>query len=114
MKDFRIVLLRWTAVLLVLAIPICSLLLTLRMKRAARTDINIPPQPSYATTWDRQLPEIRLEQLLNLDRSTGFDGDLTSLLKREREQQRAVAPRKALPYESVASVSHYQKGGHSQ
>ncbi len=114
MKNSRIVFIRWTAVLVVIAIAIYSVLLSLRIKSAERTDINVPPQPSYVTSVNRQRPEINIERLLNLDDPKGFDSDLTSLLTRERERQRATENPNAVSYEPVASVSHDQKGDRNQ
>ena len=113
MKNSRLIL-KWTAVLLVIAVTIFSLLLSLRMKKAGHTDIDVPAQPRYVTTLDRPRPEIRIERLLNLDDPNDFDPDLTSLLKRERERQRGTANQNATSCEQVASVSHDQKGGRQQ
>ena len=113
MKNSRLVL-RWTAVLLVIAVTVFSLLLSLRMKDVGQPDMNVPAQPKYVTTVDRPRPEIRLERLLNLDDPNDFDSDLTSLLKRERERQRGMAKQSATSNEQVASVSPDQKGVHNQ
>ncbi len=108
MKKSRLVF-RWTAVLLGIAV-ICSLLLSLRMKKAGQVDMNVPSQPRYVTTLDRPRPEIRIERLLNLEDPNDFDPDLTSLLKRERQRQRGAANQNATSFEQVASVSPDQKG----
>ena len=113
MKNSRLIL-KWTAVLLVIAVTIFSLLLSLRMKKAGQTDMDVPSQPRYVTTLDRPRPEIRIERLLNLDDPNDFDPDLTSLLKRERERQRGTANQNATSYEQLASVSHDQKGARQQ
>ena len=113
MKNSRLVL-RWTAVLLVIAVTIFSLLLSLRMKKAGQTDMDLPSQPKSVTTLDRPRPEIRIERLLDLNDPNDFDPDLTSLLKRERERQRGAANQNATSFEQVASVSPDQKGIHGQ
>jgi hypothetical protein len=113
MKNSRFVL-KWTAVLLVIAVTICSLLLSLRVKSAGQADLNTLSQPRYVTMPDRPRSEIRIERLLDLENPHDFDPDLTSLLKRERERQRGTANQNATSYEQVASVSHDQKGARQQ
>jgi hypothetical protein len=93
-----------------IVMTICSLLLRLQMKRRAHTDTNVPAAPPHVTKLDRARPEIRIERLLNLEEATGFDPDLTSLLRRERNRQRGIATRNTVSYYQLASVSHAQKG----
>lgn len=113
MKNSKSLFLRWTAVLLALAVTIFSLLLGMQINKAEPTGMNVPPQPRHVTTFDSPRPEIGIEQLLNLDEANGFDPNLTSL-KWKRERQREALNQPTPAYEQVASVSHDQKGVHEQ
>ena len=114
MKKSRIDFIRWTTIVLVVALIICPLVLSKRWKKAGQTELTLASQPRYATTVDRPRPEIRIEQLLDLDYSSRFDPVLTSLLNLQGDRRQEMAKRNVAGYGQVASVSQALKGGHHQ
>ena len=108
MKNSKLVL-TWTAVFLVIGVAMFSLL-SLRIRKAEQTDMNVQSQSRYVTTIDSARAETHIERLLNLDDPNDFDPDLTALLKRERERERRMENQNSTNYEQAASVSHDQKG----
>ena len=114
MTNSRFAFIRGIAVLVVIALAICSPLLSPPTKTDVRADLMSPPQPRYVATIDWPRPEIRIERLLNIDEFNGLDLDIASLLKREQERQQETKNQTGAIYQEVASVARVSKGGDIQ
>ena len=101
------------AVLIVTALAaVCSTLLDSPNKTGSRADIALPPQPRYDRAFDRPRAELRIERLLGMDDSNGFNPDISSLFKKnEQEQGQDTVNESGRTYQEVASVSHDKKAG---
>lgn len=107
MKNLRLAFLIGIAVLIVTALVVWSpTLLNSTTPTGKRSDLPGPPQPRYETSFDRPHPELRLERLLGLDDSNGFNPDIASLFKNERDRQQETVKQTGTTYHEVASVSH--------
>lgn len=112
MTKSRLVFITGPAVLIVTALVVWSTLLNSPNKAGNRADITVAPQPRYETAFDRPRPELRIERLLGLDDSNGFNPDISSLFKKnEREQGQDTVNEAGKTYQEVASFSHDKKGG---
>lgn len=115
MTKWRLAFITGVAMLIVTALAVWSTLLNSPNKAGNRADITVPPQPRYETAFDRPRPELRIERLLGLDDSNGFNPDISSLFKKnERERQQQTVNESGRTYQEVASVSHDKKGGRVQ
>lgn len=112
MTKSRLVFITGPAVLIVTALVVWSTLLNSPNKAGNRADITVAPQSRYETAFDRPSPELRIERLLGLDDSNGFNPDISSLFKKnEREQGQDTVNESGRTYQEVASFSHDKKGG---
>jgi hypothetical protein len=76
--------------------------------------MNVPPQSARVAALDRPRPEIRVERVLKLDESNGFDTDLAGLLNNSRERRLGddtAAGGSARTFEQIASLSNEERGG---
>jgi hypothetical protein len=110
MKNWRLAFVTGIAVVIVIALAGWQLL-HLPNQIGKRADMTVPPQPQYETAFDRPRPELRIERLLGLDDSNGFNPDIASLFKNERERRQETVNQSGMTYQEVAFVSHDKKGG---
>lgn len=112
MTKWRLAFITGVAMLIVTALAVWSTLLNSPNKAGNRADITVPPQPRYETAFDRPRPELRIERLLGLDDSNGFNPNISSLFKKtERERGHDTVNESGRNFQEVASVSHDKKGG---
>lgn len=115
MRGLRFTLIRIIAIILVIGLAVFSPLFGLLGKGGAASEMNVPPQPRYVSTFDRPRPEMRIERVLKWDDFTGFDPDLASLFEASRGEKLSEVARAgdagARKYEEVASASREFRGG---
>ena len=112
MTKWRLAFITGVAMLIVTAFVVWSTLLNSPNKAGSPADITVPPQLRYETAFDRPRPELRIERLLGLDDSNGFNPDISSLFKKnERQQGQETVNESGRTYQGVASVSPDKKGG---
>ena len=110
MRGGRLRLIRIVAFILVIGLVLFSPLFGSSSEKTARVEMNVPQQVARLAEIDRPRPQVRrIERVLKLDELTGFDPDLASLLRPQRERRLAYD---APAVEQLASLSsEHGRGG---
>ncbi len=112
MKNSKLRLIKWAAVLLVIAGAIFPFP-SPSIERAESRRAVSPSTPTHVTLGDHQRPrKIEIERLLDLDEAKRFDLDITALLN--PEQERRTTNDHFCSYQLIASTTSPGKGGSNE